>query len=55
MLHFDLNNTILMNDLAKGINTVDNVARIVCKSAWGRLSSRKEANEKLWSWELAHD
>ena len=55
VLHFDLNNTILMSDPSKGLNTVDNVARIVTKSAWGRLSSRKEDNEKVWMWELAHD
>lgn len=44
-----------MNDHSKGLNTVDNVARIVCKSAWGRLSSTKVDNEKHWVWELAHD
>jgi hypothetical protein len=44
-----------MNDHAKGLNTVDNVARIVCKSAWGRLSCTKIDNAKSWHWELAHD
>jgi len=38
VLHFDVNNTILMKDIAKGLNTIDNVSRIVCKSAWGKLT-----------------
>ena len=44
-----------MSDPAKGLNTADNVARIVCKSAWGRLSSTKVDNVKQYLWELAHD
>ena len=44
-----------MSDPAKGLNTVDNVARIVCKSAWGRLSCTKVDNVKQYLWELAHD
>ena len=55
VLHFDLNNTILMQDMSKGLNTIENVARIVCKSAWGRLISNKVKNEKTYTWELAHD
>jgi len=55
VLHFDINNTILMNDRSKGLNTVDNIARIVCKSAWGRLTCSKVKNEKNYSWDLAHD
>lgn len=55
VLHFDLNNTILMQDMSKGLNTIENVARIVCKSAWGRLISNKLKNEKTYTWELAHD
>jgi hypothetical protein len=39
-LHFDINNTILMSDIAKGLRTDENLARIVCKSAWGRLTTR---------------
>lgn len=42
VLHMDLNNTILMQDKTKGLNTVDNVTRIVCKSAWGRMSCHKD-------------
>ena len=26
VLHFDINNTVVMKDLAKGLNTVDNVS-----------------------------
>lgn len=55
VLHFDLNNTLLMFDNSKNLGVVDNVARIVCKSAWGRLSCKKENNSKTYSWELAHD
>lgn len=55
VLHFDLNNTLLMFDNSKNLGVVDNVARIVCKSAWGRLSCKKENNAKAYSWELAHD
>jgi len=52
VLHFDLNNTVLMNDMSKGLNTVDNIARIIAKSAWGRdiITENGERN-----WELAHD
>jgi len=52
VLHFDLNNTILMNDVSKGLNTVDNVARIVAKSAWGRDTLTEDQQR---NWELAHD
>jgi len=46
-----------MSDPAKGLNTVDNVARIVAKSAWGRHVDRKKEVEGVpqHSWELAHD
>jgi hypothetical protein len=44
-----------MQDMSKGLNTIENVARIVCKSAWGRLISNKVKNEKTYTWELAHD
>ena len=63
MLHFDLNNTILMNDRSKGLNTVQNVSppyhsrvhqvhRIVCKSAWGRMTKQFDGN---LHWQLCHD
>ena len=52
VLHFDLNNTILMNDVTKGLNTVDNIARIIAKSAWGRDSITEDGQH---NWELAHD
>ena len=61
MLHFDINNTILMADKAKNISCLENVSRtsandgqvhrIVCKSAWGRMSG---TGEQL-NWQLAHD
>ena len=51
VLHFDINNSILMNDKSKGLNTVDNVARIVAKSAWGRCTTLEDSQ----TWELAHD
>ena len=44
-----------MNDATKNLNTLDNVARIVCKSAWGRLTSNKVNKETHYTWELAHD
>jgi len=34
-LHFDLNNTIIMMDGAKGLQVSKNLERIVGKSAWG--------------------
>jgi hypothetical protein len=52
VLHFDLNNTILMNDASKGLNTVDNIARIIAKSAWGRDIVTEDGQH---NWELAHD
>ena len=57
MLHFDLNNTILMKDGAKGISTVHtNVCRIVAKSAWGKVSPAVESDpEGIPRWTLAHD
>lgn len=57
VLHMDINNTILMSDRAKGLGTDQNLARIVCKSAWGRLHStlNSETKEKTHTWELAHD
>ena len=30
VFHFDINNTVLMKDDAKGLSVVDNVCRIVC-------------------------
>ena len=29
VLHFDINNTIVMKDLAKGLGTIDNVSPII--------------------------
>ena len=52
VLHFDINNTLLMNDKAKGLNTYNNVHRIVAKSAWGRVCTQED---KSLTWELAHD
>lgn len=38
VLHFDINNTILMKDTAKSLSSVQaNVMRIVTKSAWGKI------------------
>lgn len=55
VLHFDVNNTILMSDLAKGLPTEQNLARIVCKSAWGRLTHTPNNEERKHTWELVHD
>lgn len=44
-----------MNDKSKGLNTVDNIQRIVCKSAWGRLTTTKVNKDTNYTWELAHD
>jgi hypothetical protein len=57
VLHMDINNTILMSDRAKGLGTDQNLARIVCKSAWGRLHETvdSETKVKTHTWELAHD
>lgn len=47
VLHFDVNNTILMKDTAKGLTSIQfNVARIIAKSAWGKLSPPSESDEK---------
>ena len=32
VLHFDVNNTILMKDMAKGLNTIDNVSNTTLPS-----------------------
>ena len=61
MLHFDLNNTILMKDSSKGSdptsNTVQkNIQRIIAKSAWGRLTPAPEtAQTNVPNWHLAYD
>jgi len=52
VLHFDLNNTILMMDSAKGLGVVKNVQRVVTKSAWGVVISN-ESGENVW--QLVHD
>ena len=41
VFHFDLNNTILMADRSKGLAMTENVCRIVCKSAWGKMTRRE--------------
>ena len=46
-LHFDLNNTIIMMDGAKGLQVSKNLERIVGKSAWGVIDGE--------DWTLAHD
>ena len=47
VLHFDINNTILMKDTAKGLSSVQfNVARIITKSAWGKVNPPVESDEK---------
>lgn len=51
VLHFDVNNTVVMNDRAMRRNTLDTVARIVSQGAWGR---KFQLNEE-WKWELCHD
>jgi hypothetical protein len=57
VLHFDINNTILMRDAAKGLNCVQyNVARIITKSAWGKVNPPVESDEKgLPTWQIGHD
>lgn len=40
-----------MNDHAKGLDTIMNVQRIVCKSAWGAMFGSGETA----TWQLAHD
>ena len=52
VLHFDLNNTILMKDSSKGTdptsNTVQkNIQRIIAKSAWGRLTPAPETAQSI--------
>ena len=43
VLHFDINNTILMKDPAKGIHSVQyNICRVIAKSSWGRLTPAPE-------------
>jgi hypothetical protein len=51
VLHFDINNTILMRDSTKGLDTSSNVSRIVAKSVWGRHTQSDAGH----SWELCHD
>jgi len=57
VLHFDINNTILMKDPAKGLNSVQmNVARIVCKCAWGKVTPPNESDaSELPVWTFVHD
>ena len=50
-MHFDINNTILMRDSTKGLNTASNVSRIVAKSVWGRHTQSDAGHH----WELCHD
>jgi hypothetical protein len=45
VLHFDVNNTILIRDNAKNLGSVSfTVARIVCQSSWGRLTPAAESD-----------
>jgi hypothetical protein len=45
VLHFDINNTILIRDNAKKMGSVNfTVARIVCQSSWGRLTPAAESD-----------
>ena len=37
VLHFDINNTILMSDRSKGLGTVENVSGIIIKSRCNEL------------------
>lgn len=57
VLHFDINNTILMKDSVKGLSSIQlNVARIIAKSSWGKVSPPVESDEKgLPTWSLVHD
>jgi hypothetical protein len=50
MLHFDLNNTILMSDASKGIGMATNLQRIVSKSAWGVLTPTENNAEAAFTW-----
>ena len=50
MLHFDLNNTILMSDASKGIGMAINLQRIVTKSAWGVLTPTENNAETAFTW-----
>jgi len=58
VLHFDINNTIVMKDSAKSLGSVEmNVARIVAKSAWGKVVPPPDgADEKEKpKWEVVHN
>ena len=59
VFHFDLENTILMKDTANGVSLQDNVCRIVCESAWGKMSQKEvtTGNETQMQtiWNLIHD
>ena len=54
VLYFDINNTIIMKDQAKAIKSVElNVARIVAKSVWGKVTAAAEETE-VATWELVY-
>lgn len=57
VLHFDINNTILIRDNAKKMGSVNfTVARIVCQSSWGRLTPAAESDQSsIPNWHLAYD
>jgi len=57
VLHFDINNTILMKDTSKNLKSVQiNVARIIAKSSWGRVTPSAESDHNQGgNWALLHD
>lgn len=57
VLHFDINNTILMKDAALGVKSVqENIQHVIAKSAWGRLTPAPEtAQTDVPNWHLAYD
>mmetsp|Transcript_42670 Transcript_42670/g.65453 ORF Transcript_42670/g.65453 Transcript_42670/m.65453 type:complete len:129 (+) Transcript_42670:35-421(+) len=57
VLHFDINNTILMKDTSKSIKSIQmNVARVICKSAWGKVTPPTETDHsEVGNWTLLYD
>jgi len=52
LLHFDLNNTILMKEQRKGLGFHMNIVHILCKSAWGTITKSEDGE---MTWVLGHD
>ena len=55
ILHFDVNNTIVLKDSAMNLTVEDNVCKLVAQTAWGVMTTNQDEDAEPYVWTATHN